>query len=263
MKSLGPVPAPPPLGGIPPSGYASALHQSYADTAALLNAYNIYFQGFVETTILDAEGRKLTILARRLGTGAASATDSTKWFAVSDTSTEDVFRVRVNEGRILAPDTAGIEGDPPSVGALAKEYPVEGVELEVADGTFIYLRISTTQADHEHEYESQPDDDAVVALTSRVTHKERVFSGTSAVVVTHAGEASSSSSQSFVLLAEISITDGVMRIIPRHEGLVTVPTLSVSYGAPPVITGDFNESQFEVCDSGTPKSVTFLTTGVD
>lgn len=206
-----------------------------------------------EIEIDTADGQRMVVLAR---TVRRARPVSTAYFGVSDISAAGETKIRVNDGVIRAPDTAGVTSDPPTLAALLKDYPVTGGDFSVVDGSKVYLKVTTTDAVASFVYEEEDEANDYVNVT--VTNNCKFFTGTSGEVIVQTGEATSTADASYTLLAEIAIADGAMTISHKAPGPVTVPAVSAAYGSVPNLTEAFSTQTLSVCVSGSPSSVTFL-----
>lgn len=247
--------------------YAGALHNTTVEIHHLLAAWNAFLAEFKPVFILGADGRKHEALVR---TSFNATGTNHKWFGVTDISEGEDYKILVNEGRIAAADTAGIESDPPEIAALMKQYVVDEAEFSVSDGSKVYLKITTTSTEADHEYTSEGGDTNGDAegdgglgelLTVETTVKSKTWTGTEGTIVVQPGVAVSTSDVSYVLIAEILIEDGTMIIKQRHDGVVTPPSVSGAFGADPVLTGVTRED--DICEDGTAITLLHIAKAID
>jgi len=253
MRNLGPCPSAPPLGGNPPPTYPSAVHACLRDIHDLLGRTNEFLQTFRPNYIRTGDGKRVETLTRTSIDGDSTATD---WFSVTDTSSDGDYTVSIEEGRILAPDTSGLNADPPTVAGLLKEYTVEAVEgLAVADGFTVYLKLAVTSASHTFTVNGDdPDDFVDITVEQLVT----TFSSISGTIIAQSAVPTPSASEAFITLAQITITDGVMTIKQRHRGALVVPALIIPTLNAATVASFFSTADYWTCDSGTATEVTFL-----
>lgn len=252
MRNLGPVPPAPPLAGTPPPTYPSALHRSLSDIHDLLQKLNQFLQTFAPNYIVTGDGKKVETLTR---TEIGVSTAGSLWFSVTNTSEGDTFTVHVNEGRILGPDTSGLNTDPPTVAGLLKEYTVDAADLDVEDGSVIYLKLAVTTGSHTFTVNgNDPDDFVDITVSMLVT----TFSCVAGELVAQTTAPTPSASEAFITIAEIEITDGVMSILPRHTGAVPVPALVAPTLNAATVTSFFSTADYWTCNNGTAEEVTFI-----
>jgi hypothetical protein len=192
------------------------------------------------------------------------------WFGVEDTSEGEVFSVTINEGRITAPDLAGINSADPTPTAFLREITVEGNDFEVVDGSKIYLKITAEPVDIENEYtnEEQVDDPEGGPSASGSTYKVpdlitvstwvkgRVWGAVSGELIMSTTEPENTDTIGHVLLTEIEITDGKMTIKRRRTGGVDVTTIAAAFGDD--VEVDANIEDHQVCVDGEAHDASFL-----
>ena len=234
------------------SSFDERHRASSADSGAGLRAVQDFLRKYREVDIETADGQIATCLVRRIR--PKTAVESTDWFAVTNISTDSAFRVKVNEGRLLVPDTAGVGSDPPTVTGLAVELPVTGAELDVTDGAIIYVKVTTEHPAAAVFSVTAEDDDYVSVTVAMDVHRFYALSGE---LVALTAAPAPSATESFVTVAEISITDGKMNIMPRR-GAITVPAIVTPVLKTASVTSALTTASYWTCNAGTAEEVTFV-----
>lgn len=250
-RRLRPLPPAPPLMGDPPPSYPGGLHSAVADIHELLGGWNDFLSTFSPRYITDADGNRVEVLARTRYTGDPPS----EWFAISNISTRGTFKIRINEGRIISPNPTGAADATPSITAFLRELTVEAKESAVVDGDKVWVKITATEIAVANDYDGA-DTDEYVSVTFKP--RSKIWHATAGLIVVQTATPTPSASEGWVLLGEITITAGVLKITPRHRGAIFAPVFTAPYSADPVITTGFSTATYTICDSGSAVDVEFV-----
>jgi len=234
------------------SGFDERLRASASDASSAIRSLQDFLRRYKDTDIKTADGKIVTVLARRNRTSEHAVTD---YFSVSDISTADQAKVRVAAGIIRAPDISGCDSDPPTIGAILKEYPVAGVDLDVSDGSRIYVKI-TTESGSSFTVTLTAESDDYVSVETEETVK--VFTGTSGEIVALTSAPTPSALLSYALIAVVSVTNGSVRFTEEHPGAITVPAVIIPRPTSLTATSAIGGANYWTCVDGTPTEASFL-----
>lgn len=175
---------------------------------------------------------------------------NSQWFRVFDVTTSaPTFKVRVAAGRISAPDLSYVTNDPPTAVTLLDSYTVaETADLTVSDGSYVLLRIPLST--------SKSYNKTLTGTGASITLNNYVLTynaATGADVVVASSVTAPSSTYSYIVLAQISASDSGITIKQKHDGIVTVPAVTLPYPSALSVTGSNSEDYWttEYVSSGT------------
>jgi len=227
------------------AGMAREAHEAIAKLYEWLREYT-------EARLEYEDGSEATFLAKDLIQGTATAAD---WFTVSSIGTADAPQIRVREGRIACPDVNGASGDPPSIASFLRELTVPSKDFAVSDGSKVYCKINAGEMTAAYVYEDT-DPDEYISIT--VNMNSKIWRALSGEIVVQNGAPPASATAGYVLLAEISITDGAMTISQRHRGTIFAGAVTAAYGADPIVTTGLSQATYTICNSGSAVDVDFV-----
>ncbi len=180
---------------------------------------------------------------------------SAEWFNVTNTSDEDGLKVTVAEGRIACPDLTGYSTATPTIAKFMRTLTVAELELVVTVTCGVYCKLTVEELTDStnRDYE---DEDAAGIIGVTVKMRNKIWRVTAGEIILSTTAPTDTSSLAHVLLADITVVDGVMSIQSRHSGLIFAPSLTVAYGEDPVVTSE--TKTYSVCDNGVVGSATFI-----
>ncbi len=227
------------------AGMAREAHEFCRVIAAWLRDYR-------EPRLAWEDGMEGTFLVKDLIPGTATPAD---WFTVSSIGTSDAPQIRVLEGRIACPDVTGADAAAPSITSFLRELAVPSKDFSVSDGSNVYCKITAGVMTVANAY-TATDADEYVSVT--VNMNAKLLRALSGEIVVMSGDPPATETEGYVLLAEISITDGAMQIRQRHRGTIFAGSVTAPYGADPEITTGFSTAAYTICDSGSAVDVEFV-----
>ena len=242
----------PSLGGAQSPMYTGQFHNAFMDARALLSDWNAFLSSFSPRYITTADGERVEVFAR---TRYNDATAGSEWFTVSNTSTADTLKVRVSEGRIACPDLTGYSTATPAIAKFLRTLTVAAAELTVTATCGVYCKITVEElTDSAARDYAGEDTGGLVTVTVKMRNK--IWRATAGEIIISPTAPADTDETSHVLLANVTVTDGAITILPRHRGLIFAPAVTLAYGADPTV--ETETESYTVCNTGTPVTVTFI-----
>lgn len=232
--------------------YAGQLHNAVTDVRNLLSDWNEFLSTFSPVYITTADGRRVEVLARTRYDDAAAGSE---WFTVTDASADDTLKVSVSAGRIACPDLAGYDSATPAIAKFLRTLTVEAAELTITGTCGVYCKITAEELtdDAARDYDGE---DAGGLITVTVKMRSKIWRATEGEIIVSTDAPTDTDEAGHVLLADVTVTDGALTILPRHRGLIFAPAITLIYGADPTV--ETETESYTVCDDGTPVTVTFI-----